>query len=82
MFIFLTATVGTFIYVKERTDFTLGIYTFLIIAFITLSIATLFMEMFGQSADALVLAYFTDCEVQKYHFGLDECGSCPEEIRG
>lgn len=39
------------------------------------------MEMFGQSADALVLTYFTDCEVQKYHFGLDECGSCPEEIR-
>jgi choline transporter-like protein 2/4/5 len=47
MFIFLTATVGTFIYVKERTDFTLEIYTFVIIAFITLSIATLFMEMFG-----------------------------------
>ncbi|CAD8088091.1 unnamed protein product [Paramecium primaurelia] len=81
MFIFLVTTLGTFIYVKEQTDFTLQLYTFAIIAFITLSIATLFMDMFGQSADALVLTYFTDCEVQKYHFGLEECGSCPSQIR-
>ncbi|CAD8130869.1 unnamed protein product [Paramecium sonneborni] len=64
VFIFLVTTLGTFIYVKEQTDFILQLYTFAIIAFITLSIATLFMDMFGQSADALVLAYFTDCEVQ------------------
>lgn len=50
-------------------------------AYVTLSIATLFMDMFGQSADALILVYFTDCEVEKFHFGREECASCPEAIR-
>ena len=39
------------------------------------------MDMFGQSADGLILVYFTDCEVERYHFGRDECGSCPESIK-
>lgn len=37
--------------------------------------------MFGQSADALLLTYFTDVEVEKHHYGRDDCGSCPQEVK-
>jgi len=53
------------------------LYALAMMAYVTLSIATLFMDMFGQTADALILVYFTDCEVEKFHFGREECASCP-----
>jgi solute carrier family 44 (choline transporter-like protein), member 2/4/5 len=51
------------------------------IALVSLSTSTLFMDMFGQSGDALLMTYFTDIEVEQIHFGRDECASCPEEIK-
>lgn len=50
-------------------------------AYLTLSIASLFMDMFGQTGDALILAYFTDCEVERFHYGGEEASSCPDDIR-
>jgi hypothetical protein len=51
------------------------------IGFVALSTSTLFMEMFGQSGDSLLLTYFTDLEVEQTHYGRDECATCPEEIK-
>ena len=85
MFIFLASSVLSFYIMisnpKYNDTITKPLYPVIAIGFITLSISTLFMDMFGQSADGLILAYFTDCEVERYHFGRDECGSCPEQIR-
>jgi choline transporter-like protein 2/4/5 len=39
------------------------------------------MDVFGQSADALLLTFFTDLEVEKYHFGKEGSGACPNEIK-
>lgn len=50
------------------------------IALVSLSTSTLFMDMFGQSGDAILLAYFTDIEVEQTHFGKDDCASCPQDI--
>ena len=66
-------------FIQQLYHFSLIYYK--LIGFVSLSTATLFMDVFGQSADALLLTYFTDLEVEKYHFGKEDCGSCPYEIR-
>ena len=40
-----------------------------------------FMDIYGTSADTILLISYIDEEVERYHYGRDDIYNCPPSIR-